>query len=464
MRSNRIAATALGLLVAFAPATSWGVYVFQSIDYQVVDGQVVPGGTFTQTWGINDNGEIAMEIADQDNAVSYVYQASTGTLTRLPDPTNGLLASPLGINNAGLVVGTAYPADNSFHFGYVLSNGTYQFFSNPGYGFTEARAIGSDGIVTGWSYTGLGAASTGIALIYDPATGSFTEFSVSGALATLAQGRNAAGQVVGSSYAGVSSNGEFFNQTAFLREPDGTITSFRLQGFSTAARGINDNGLIAGFVNTPDGQRAYVGNSNGFELLTCPPDVCPGLRNIGAEAINNLGQIVGGWSENDLGTTLHGFIATPVAMPTGTTSGGGYVFLVNVIPDQTIFIDPKTALGYDYATGAGDPLFATVRLPFGVGDNRYTLIVGGRSFPLAANEVFDFRAHGFALGVSRFRVADIEADAGLDPANSNAFPTGLTFVAAGKFTGSMTPLCRPGNMPDRAKPPAGRALQPCVNS
>ena len=49
MRSNRIAATALGLLVAFAPATSWGVYVFQSIDYQVVDGQVVPGGTFTQT-------------------------------------------------------------------------------------------------------------------------------------------------------------------------------------------------------------------------------------------------------------------------------------------------------------------------------------------------------------------------------------------------------------------------------
>ena len=36
----------------------------------------------------------------------------------------------------------------------------------------------------------------------------------------------------------------------------------------------------------------------------------------------------------------------------------------------------------------------------------------------------------------------IEVSAGLDPANPEAFPTELTFVAAGTFTGTMKPLAR----------------------
>jgi hypothetical protein len=43
-------------------------------------------------------------------------------------------------------------------------------------------------------------------------------------------------------------------------------------------------------------------------------------------------------------------------------------------------------------------------------------------------------------GVSRFRILGIEVEAGLDPLNVTAFVTGLTFVADGQLTGTMTPL------------------------
>jgi hypothetical protein len=45
-----------------------------------------------------------------------------------------------------------------------------------------------------------------------------------------------------------------------------------------------------------------------------------------------------------------------------------------------------------------------------------------------------------AGGVSDFAVTGIDPAADLDPANTSAFVTGLTFVANGSFTGTMTPL------------------------
>jgi probable HAF family extracellular repeat protein len=454
----------LTLATTFAADSALAVYVFQDIDYEVVNGALARGGTFTQSWGINDTGAIAMEIADGVTPVNFIYQPSTATFTRLAAPPAGLLASAIGINNAGVVVGSVYPSDFSSEYAFVLRDGAYQIFSQSGWNFTEARAVGSDGRVTGFSYSRIGSASTGVAFIYDPASAIFTPFGVPGAVATLAQGMNAAGQVVGSSYAFADDGGNFWGASAFLREANGDITPFRINGAATAARGINDNGLIAGWTNTSNGQRAFIGNASGFQLLECPADVCPGMTDMGAEGINNLGQVVGGWFENHSASIMHGFLATPVSMPTGMTVNGAYTFTVDVVRDITIFIDPKVAIGYDYAVGAADPLFATVRLPFGIGDNVYTVIAAGRSFSVSANEQFDFRSHGFPNGVAKFRVASIESDAALDPANPNAFPTGLTFTAAGRFTGSMTPLCRPAKMPDRANVPDGRALVACQSS
>ena len=132
-----------------------------------------------------------------------------------------------------------------------------------------------------------------------------------------------------------------------------------------------------------------------------------------------------------------------VYLPTPTPLQGGgmsYSFNVSQVGGQQVFIDPLVATGYDYAIGAGDPLFASVLLPTGVGDDLYELwlwdgaqwtfngiIPGGSEYFLGA-------------GVDRFRILGIEESAGINPSNPLAFVTGLTFVGEGHFTGTMTPI------------------------
>ncbi len=43
--------------------------------------------------------------------------------------------------------------------------------------------------------------------------------------------------------------------------------------------------------------------------------------------------------------------------------GAPYQFHVSITDQQVRFIDPLLAIGYDYATGAGDPNFASVIFP-----------------------------------------------------------------------------------------------------
>jgi hypothetical protein len=122
---------------------------------------------------------------------------------------------------------------------------------------------------------------------------------------------------------------------------------------------------------------------------------------------------------------------------------GAYHYNLTVQAGQTVFIDPLVAIGYDYALGVGDPNFQSVLLPTGIGDNRYDLYLfdaQNQPFLLASNVLggmsFDFGG----MGVSRFRVLGIETAAGLDPANTTAFITGLTFVNSGSFTGMQIPI------------------------
>ena len=116
--------------------------------------------------------------------------------------------------------------------------------------------------------------------------------------------------------------------------------------------------------------------------------------------------------------------------------GAPYQFSIELVgPDNVTFIDLAVAVGYDYAIGTGDPNFASVTLP-DVGDGVYDVIVGGVHHTVLAGQQFFF-AEG---GVAAFSVRGIEASAGLDPGNVNAFLTGLTFIRTGSFTGTMTPV------------------------
>lgn len=127
-----------------------------------------------------------------------------------------------------------------------------------------------------------------------------------------------------------------------------------------------------------------------------------------------------------------------------TLADGSYQYNVAVAPGQTYYIDPLVAYGYDYAIGAGDPNIRSVDLPDNIGDGLYDIYGDDGQGHLTAvlahdwrgSDVFDFGA----AGVSHFRVVGIETSAGLDPANTTAFVTGLTFTGAGSFTGTQTPL------------------------
>jgi hypothetical protein len=134
-------------------------------------------------------------------------------------------------------------------------------------------------------------------------------------------------------------------------------------------------------------------------------------------------------------TPLSG-VTPPVILPTDT-SGNSYHFNIQVIGGQTYFIDPLVAIGYDYALGPGNPNFASVTLP-NIGDGLFDLFRcdGSGLGTVQAGNVFNF-APG---GLDCFRVRGIEVAAGLDPNNTTAFVTGLTFTGTGSFTGTMTPI------------------------
>ncbi|MGZ5078549.1 MAG: hypothetical protein ACXWHZ_03275 [Usitatibacter sp.] len=406
------------------PLHALAAYVFNTISY--------PGALLTDVRGITNTGRIA-GYASFDGISNFSFTYAGGSFTILPAHVSQ--PSVLGINDAGVVVGSTVTTPKQ---AFIYDGVSYTFFSRPGWTNTEARAISNTGLVTGWSYeedATLGfTASSGF--IYDPVSHAFTDIPIPGSVFTIAQGINLAGQVVGSARLADG-------QHAFLRQPSGSITLFRIGTFPTRARGINDFGLMTGFLEDGGVETGFVADSLGFQELAVP-----GADLTAGEGINNAGQVSGlfypGGSANS-----RGFIATPAAMPTGTTSGGAYTFAVDVVANVPIFIDPPVAVGYDYAIGKGNPRIAAVRLPIGIGDSIYRLKVDGRKFTLAGGDLFDFRAHGFHKGVTDFTVSCIETSAMLDPANPQAFPTELTFVASGRFTGTQKPLARDSSKPDK---------------
>lgn len=129
----------------------------------------------------------------------------------------------------------------------------------------------------------------------------------------------------------------------------------------------------------------------------------------------------------------------PVNMPFGTDTSIYRFNVENVGPNSLTFIDPLVAIGYDYAIGAGDPNFASLLLP-NIGDGQFTIeYLNGDELvqlALAADTPFYFPTGG----VSAFKVRGIETAAALDPNDTNAFITGLSFISAGNFTGTMTPV------------------------
>lgn len=157
--------------------------------------------------------------------------------------------------------------------------------------------------------------------------------------------------------------------------------------------------------------------------------------NLGNDNLASISRVYANFTPNNGG-------GPPVNLPVVLVNGS-YQFNMTVQPGQTYYIDPAVATGYDYAIGVGDPNFQSVLLPVGIGDGLYDIFgYDASNNPMllasdwAGGNVFNFGPGG----VSRFDVTGIETTAGLDPANTTAFVTGLTFVGGGNFTGTQTPI------------------------
>jgi hypothetical protein len=120
-----------------------------------------------------------------------------------------------------------------------------------------------------------------------------------------------------------------------------------------------------------------------------------------------------------------------------------FSFRSSVIRATPIKVDPTIAVGYDYEIGAGNPNFASVMLPTGIGDDKYDLYIHNGTDYIFKAQLTGGIKYDFPLsGLSKFRILGIETSAMLDPGDGTAFITELTFVDDGEFTGTMTAITK----------------------
>jgi len=245
---------------------------------------------------------------------------------------------------------------------------------------------------------------------------------------------------------GTSANPTF----AWTPPPGATVNGYRVNIYDKSLVSATNNGQVSS-TNLLPSTTSFTVQASDF---TVPGYAFTQGRNYSIEI--SLIQTKDGSSSN-LGNANLQAIARVYADFTPTQAGGpvvnlpvvlangSYQFNMTVQAGQTYYIDPDIAIGYDYATGDGDfePNFLSVDLPDDIGDGLYDIAVRdlfGQWVTVAhdwrGSDVFDFGPDG----VSRFRVTGIETRAGLNPASTTAFVTGLTFTGAGSFTGTQTPI------------------------
>jgi len=283
-----------------------------------------PDSIQTQALGISDAGQIVGSyIRAHDRQYGFLY--SGGNFTTVDALSSGYFGTtPAGINDSGVVVGYAHPANQppfvvgDYETGFIYNNGIFQFADQ---GAPSNRVffddINNNNAIAG-TYTNLSAVMThappvvGTAFVYQ--NGSYQTFGPQGDV--QAYGINDAGQVVGqfSTVTGIIGGGFTFGPKHGFLYDNGIFSTFDAPNASgTTASDINNNHEIVGHF-----QSATDGGTHGFAYdpgtgLWTTIDV-PGAIATFVYAVNDLNQIVGSYTDSSNNT--HGFVGTiPPALP-----------------------------------------------------------------------------------------------------------------------------------------------------
>ncbi len=314
--------------------------------------------------------------------------ASAGYLITDIGSIGTFTATPSAINDAGQVAWSTSPSLGNFH-AYLYSSGHSTDLGSLGFG-ASAAGINAAGEVVGYSMTPTGDR----AFLYSNGTmkdisGHMNGLAYAGPFMSTAAGINASGQVAGSgtmsdlsTHALLYSNGKF-TDLGVLGAPKG---GFAFMSNSTSS-GINNAGVVVGSSSTSDGAMHAFLWSNGTmkDLGGLGGTQMNGHISIvsGANAINNLGQVVGQSSiSTGMFGQMHAFLYSSGKMidlgtlaphdPTGGYSAAGaindhgqvvgasttgshalhaFIFSNGTMTDLNSLIDPKSGWTLWGATG-----------------------------------------------------------------------------------------------------------------
>jgi Nidogen-like/PEP-CTERM motif len=257
----------------------------------------------------------------------------------------------------------------------------------------------------------------------------------------------------GAVYAGSSSSNSFtvtWNNVGYFSNHGDKLNNFQMT-FVDQGSGDFDIEFLYEFLNWSTGdasnganglggipaQAGYdAGNGNFFTL---PGSfLSPGVLNL-ANTTNVTGGDSGEWllkiRDGDQ-VAFDGSTPNNPLLPTDTTEDGfSFTFDVGNL-EQRVWIDPLVATGYDYLVTSGPNILSAIFPELGDPDGYevYAFDAGGALGALlgtvGGNTIFNFGAGG----VSGFALRGIDTALGLDPANTTAFVTGLTFDVAGPTT------------------------------
>jgi hypothetical protein len=317
---HRVGLLAASLLVAFAPALHAQTIDFaRALHAQTITTFDMPNSTFTQPSAINAAGQITGSYLDAFGPHNFLRQ-SDGTLISFDVPVPpGFLPKATGatsINADGQITGYIYSLQLFLYFGFLRqTDGTFVLFLSKGCingpplkdGLTpRAQSIGLDP-VEGTAPTGInnrgqitGVCGPGASINYgflrqpDGATISFSAKADVLNPSTRALAINSHGQITG---VYLQRNPTFIYR-GFLRERNGTITTFDVNGLDTIPTALNSQGQITGYA----GNDGFLRQPDGSIVIFDGPN----STSTQSTAINPKGQITGVYL--DASTIYHGFL------------------------------------------------------------------------------------------------------------------------------------------------------------
>jgi len=264
--------------------------------------QILPPHTQgTSISGLNAHGQVAGIFYNGSGPVGY-FRNVDGTYLILNPPGSDGLANVVGINEAGQVAGNAYIAGVATPFLWSPADpDNYVMFSVPGGTNPFATALNVNGQIAGVYTDSTSKQPFGFLRNAD---GTISTFHIVGNFQLQVNAINKWGTIVGSSFDQNDSSGDMYLRYS----GGGKKTVFGSSHGSLGPAAINDNGIVVG---TDFGGDTQFGNAFSVDrslTLTLIPVPFP-AQGATANAINNAGAIVGTYIDDN--GASHGWIYLP---------------------------------------------------------------------------------------------------------------------------------------------------------